>query len=81
LIFSLVLFCFVGLGANVLNGVAKEGMTREINGHRFICKVETCNAFYSAKYLHQKHKFSTKLGKPRCPFTQQEWLVVKTMHR
>jgi len=30
------------------------------DGHRFICKVETCNASYSAKYLHQEHNFFMK---------------------
>jgi hypothetical protein len=54
----------------VLHGVAKEGMTWEKDGHRFICKVETCNASYSAKYLHQEHNFFMKLRKPRCPFTE-----------
>jgi hypothetical protein len=43
LIFSLVLFCFVSLGTNVLHGVAKEDMTWEKYGHRFIYKFEVCN--------------------------------------
>jgi hypothetical protein len=53
----------------VLHGVAKEGMTWEKDGHRIICKVETCNASYSMKYLHQKHNFSTELRKFRHPST------------
>jgi hypothetical protein len=43
LILSLVLLCFVSLGTNVLHGVAKEGMTWEKDGHRFIYKFENCN--------------------------------------
>jgi hypothetical protein len=52
LIFSLVIFCFVGLGINVLHGVSKEAMTWEKDGHMFIYKFETCNEFYQMKYLH-----------------------------
>jgi hypothetical protein len=75
--FSLVLICFVGSKANVFHGVAKEGLTWEKDGHRFICKVETCNTSYSAKYLlvkhlQWKHDISTKLGKPRHLSTRQE---------
>jgi hypothetical protein len=36
----------------VLHGVAKEGMTWEKDGRRFIYKVETCNASYLTIYLH-----------------------------
>jgi hypothetical protein len=70
LIFSLVLFCFVELGANVLHAVAKEAMTWEKDGHRIISKVETCDASYSMKYLHRKHNFSMKLKKLKHPSTR-----------
>ncbi len=48
----------------MLHGVAKEDVTLEKDEDRFICKVETCNAFYLAKYLllnhlHQKHNLAT----------------------
>jgi hypothetical protein len=48
----LIFLYVVGLGANVLHGVAKEGMIWEKDGHRFICKVETCNASCLTIYLH-----------------------------
>ncbi len=50
--FSPFFLCVVGLGVNVLHGVAKEGMTWEKDGRRFIYKVETCNASYLTIYLH-----------------------------
>jgi hypothetical protein len=53
--FSLVFFCFASSRANVSHGVAKEGLTWAKDGHRFICKVETYNTSYFAKYLLVKH--------------------------
>ncbi len=65
----------------MLHGVAKEGMTSEKDEHKFICKVETCNAVYLAKYLflnhlHQKHGFPTIPGKLKCPSIWQEGVVL-----
>jgi len=85
-IFPLVFLYFVGSRANVLHGVDKEGMILEKDEHRFICKVETCNAFYLAKYLllnhsHQKHSLSTIPRKFKYPFIWQEcinkWMGLK----
>jgi hypothetical protein len=44
-------------------------MTWEKDGHRFICKVEACNAFYSTKHLHQEHDLSIELRKLKHPST------------
>ncbi len=76
LLFLFILSCFASLRANVSHGVAKEGkMTWEKNMHRFIYKVEDCNAYYSTKclfvkHLCQEHGLSMELGKPRHPSTQ-----------
>ncbi len=80
LVISLIHFFFLNLGANVSHGIAKEGkMIWEENRHKFICKVEVCNASYStkylfAKYLCQEHGLSMESGKPRHPSTQQKRL-------
>jgi hypothetical protein len=80
----LFFFYFVVLEANVLHAIAKEGITLEKDEHRFICKMETCNAFCLAKYLllsnlHQKHDLSTILRKLK--HLARQGHVVKTMHQ
>jgi hypothetical protein len=69
LIFSLVLFFCLFRGKCVA-WATKEGMTWEKDGHRFICKVETCNAFYSTRHLHLEHNLSMELRKLKHPSIQ-----------
>jgi hypothetical protein len=70
------LFCWFN-STNVSHGVAKEGMTWEKDGHRFIYNIEACNASYLAKYLlvkhlHQKHDIFIDLRKFGCPSIEQK---------
>ncbi len=78
-LFFLNLLCFVGLGANVLHGLPRKAWLERKMGIGF-CKVETCNALYSTKYLHWKHGLSMELGKPKCPSIGKRGGIVKTMH-
>jgi hypothetical protein len=55
MIFSLVFPYFVVSKANGSHGVTKEGVTWEKDAHRWVCKVQVCNASYLAKYLLVKH--------------------------
>ncbi len=64
------LFCWFN-STNVSHGVAKESMTWEKDGHRFICNVEIRNPSYLAKYLlvkhlHRKHDIFIDLRKLGC---------------
>jgi len=71
--------CLMGLPRSL-------GLTWEKDGHRFICKAETCNTSYSAKYLlvknlQWKHDISIELGNPNTHLPDKKDHVNKTMHQ
>jgi len=71
---------------NGSHGVTKEGVTWEKDAHRWVYKVQVCNASYLAKYLlvkHfcQKHNFSIKSGKPRCHIPNKRCRATKIIHQ